>query len=201
MYVCEDGRNLADTLVAQDWAVLNSFLSLDQTTCFRNEIVRLKSEGELRPAFVGRAENRQRIPDVRGDQTFWLEADKSSAVQKDLLSYFESLRRYLNERLFLGLTQFEGHFALYPAGAFYEKHWDRFRDDDSRTVSVVLYLNESWLDSWGGQLNLFDNSGKLTKEIFPEPGRLVLFLSDRVPHEVLAPTCWRYSFTGWFRRN
>ena len=34
----------------------------------------------------------------------------------------------LNRDLFLGLEDFESHFAMYPPGAFYLKHVDRFRD-------------------------------------------------------------------------
>ena len=55
----------------------------------------------------------------------------------------DSLREALNRGLFLGLEDFECHFALYPPGAFYRKHVDRFRDDDRRMVSAVIYLNDA----------------------------------------------------------
>ena len=66
----------------------------------------------------------------------------------------EGLRQQLNRELFLGLDEYESHFALYAPGAFYRTHLDRFRDDDQRTVSVVIYLNDSWLPGQGGALRL-----------------------------------------------
>jgi len=36
-------------------------------------------------------------------------------------------------------------------------------------------------------------------KILPESGRLALFLSDRIPHEVLPARRVRWSLTGWFR--
>ncbi len=71
----------------------------------------------------------------------------------------EALRQILNRELFLGLEEYESHFALYAPGAFYRAHLDRFRDDDKRTVSVVLYLNDDWLPEHGGALRLHPQGG------------------------------------------
>jgi SM-20-related protein len=38
-------------------------------------------------------------------------------------------------------------------------------------------------------------------DILPLGGRLVLFLSDLIEHEVLPARRERYSITGWFRRQ
>lgn len=46
-------------------------------------------------------------------------------------------------------------FCPVPTGAFYRRHLDRFRDDDRRMVSAVLYLNEDWQPQDGGQLRMF----------------------------------------------
>ncbi len=67
----------------------------------------------------------------------------------------DSLREAMNRGLFLGLEDFESRFALYPPGAFYLRHVDRFRDDDRRMVSAVLYLNDEWLPEYGGQLRMY----------------------------------------------
>ncbi|MEH6367338.1 MAG: 2OG-Fe(II) oxygenase, partial [Pseudomonas marincola] len=95
---------------------------------------------------------------------------------------------------------YESHFAFYPAGAFYKKHLDRFRDDDRRTVSVVLYLNEQWQDDFGGELRLYLPDGE-TRDVRPEAGSLVVFMSADMPHEVLPATRERLSLAGWFRRR
>jgi SM-20-related protein len=45
---------------------------------------------------------------------------------------------------------YESHFAFYAPGTSFSKHVDRFRDNDSRTISAVIYLNEDWLAEHGG---------------------------------------------------
>ena len=112
----------------------------------------------------------------------------------------DGLRQALNRGLYLGLEDFECHFALYPPGAFYQKHLDRFRDDDRRTVSAVLYLNDDWQPQDGGELRLYLPDGA-EREVPPLGGSLVLFLSSDFPHEVLPANRERLSLTGWFRRR
>ena len=112
----------------------------------------------------------------------------------------DTLRGELNRQLFLGLEDFECHFALYEPGAFYQKHVDRFRDDDRRAVSAVLYLNEEWLAEQGGALRLYPE-GVEPRDVLPQLGTLAVFLSANLPHEVLPATRERLSLTGWFRRR
>ena len=66
-----------------------------------------------------------------------------------------ALRDALNRRLLLGLHELEAHYALYPAGAHYDRHRDRFRDDDARVLSAVLYLNRDWTEADAGALRLY----------------------------------------------
>ena len=112
----------------------------------------------------------------------------------------DDLRLALNRALFLGLDGYESHFACYAPGASYQRHLDRFRDDDSRTVSVVIYLNPDWRMEQGGALRLHTDGGAAS-DIAPEGSRLVLFLSADMPHEVLPATRDRLSLAGWFRRR
>ena len=138
-------------------------------------------------------------PDIRGDHIQWLEAGRSGAVGHYLAS-MEALRQQLNRELFLGLDEYESHFALYAPGAFYRAHLDRFRDDDKRTVSVVIYLNADWLPEHGGALRLHPE-GESSIDILPEAGRMALFLSGEMLHEVLPTARERLSIAGWFRRR
>jgi SM-20-related protein len=78
--------------------------------------------------------------------------------------------------------------------------WIVFRDDDRRTVSVVIYLNADWLPEQGGALRLHPD-GKCTEDILPLGSRLVLFLSADMLHEVLPATRNRLSLAGWFKRR
>jgi SM-20-related protein len=89
---------------------------------------------------------------------------------------------------------------MYPHGAFYLKHVDRFRDDDRRMVSAVVYLNDGWLPEHGGQLRMYLDNDRV-HDVQPIGGCLVVFLSGEVPHEVLPAARDRLSLTGWFRRR
>jgi SM-20-related protein len=70
-------------------------------------------------------------------------------------------------------------------------------------LSVVLYLNEGWQSQWGGRLRLWPDPDAqvVATEVEPRAGTLVAFLSEKIPHEVLAATRERYSIAGWFRCN
>jgi len=112
------------------------------------------------------------------------------------------LREQLDRELFLGLRELEAHYALYPPGARYARHRDRFRDDDARVLSAVLYLNDDWNEADGGALRLYFDTGVSTpyRDIAPHAGTLVLFLSAEFDHEVLPATRERLSVAAWFRR-
>ncbi|RYZ69438.1 MAG: 2OG-Fe(II) oxygenase, partial [Proteobacteria bacterium] len=113
------------------------------------------------------------------------------------------VRAALNERYFLGLRREEFHFARYPVGKGYAKHLDQHRGQTERRISLVLYLNPEWSATDGGQLRLFSSEDEMQEVtmITPQWGRLVLFRSDLVPHEVLPCFQIRWSLTGWFRTD
>jgi SM-20-related protein len=116
------------------------------------------------------------------------------------LALMDGLRQGLNRELYLGLDDYECHFAWYPPGAFYQKHLDRFRDDDRRAVSAVFYLNPDWQAEQGGALRLY-LADETTRDVQPQAGSLLVFLSADLPHEVLPASRERLSLTGWFRRR
>lgn len=152
----------------------------------------------LRPAAVGRGAARVQAQAIRGDSIAWLDSDVPAA--NALLQRFDALRQTLNATFFLGLRRIEAHLACYPPGAGYARHLDRFRDDDARVISAVLYLNEGWDPADGGQLRLYPD-GLDAIDVQPEAGTLVLFRSADLPHEVLPAHCERWSVAGWFRRD
>jgi SM-20-related protein len=108
----------------------------------------------------------------------------------------------LNQRCFLGLRSFEGHFAKYPVGSFYKRHLDQFHAVPHRVVTVILYLNESWTAEDEGALRMYfplENGTELIEDVLPLGGRLVVFLSGEIPHEVLPTKKERISITGWLK--
>ncbi|MES2070081.1 MAG: 2OG-Fe(II) oxygenase [Pseudomonadota bacterium] len=189
---------LAD-LAEHGWSQQTIFLPEDLRLALAAECRVLNAAGALNLAGVGRGAAQALRPEVRGDSILWLQAGQSAACDRYLL-LMEDLRVVLNRSLYLGLEEYESHFALYAPGASYLKHLDRFRDDDSRTVSVVIYLNQDWLPEQGGALRLHPE-GKCSEDIAPLGSRMVLFLSADMLHEVLPATRERISLAGWFRRR
>jgi len=190
---------IIDDLAERGWSLQSSFLTSDVTRKLADECRRRDNEGALAPAGVGRGEEQAVREGIRGDHIQWLEAGQAE-VCDTYLALMDELRQTLNRELFLGLEEFECHFALYPPGAFYQTHLDRFRDDDSRCISVVLYLNPHWQPTDGGELRMhFDDGSQL--DIPPLAGDLLMFLSADFPHEVLVTRADRLSLTGWFRRR
>jgi SM-20-related protein len=190
---------IVDDLAACGWSQQNIFLPEALTLELAAECRRRAAEGELAPAAVGRGPTQEVREGIRGDHIQWLEPGQAEPCDR-YLAVMESLREALNRGLFLGLEDFESHFALYPPGAFYRRHVDRFRDDDRRTVSAVIYLNQEWEPEQGGQLRMF-LAQEVEHDVLPVGGCLVVFLSGELPHEVLPATRDRLSVTGWFRRR
>ena len=156
--------------------------------------------GGFTQARVGRAEGRAQRQDIRGDRIAWLDASAPAPAEASLFAWLERLRTACNRELMLGLAEIEAHYAIYPPGAGYARHRDRFRDDDARVLSCVLYLNENWRPEDGGALQLFlPDAAPLT--VHPQGGTLVAFLSADFDHEVLPAKRERMALTGWYRRR
>ena len=190
---------LLDDLAEQGWAIATNALPADLTLELAQECRARANLGALQPAGVGRGSAHGVQEGVRGDHIQWLEPGQCAAGDR-YLAMLDDLRGQLNQALYLGLEDYEGHFALYPPGTFYQKHLDRFRDDDRRAVSAGFYLNSDWLPEQGGALRLYLADGR-ELDVLPEAGTLVLFLSADLPHEVLPATRERLSLTGWLRRR
>lgn len=192
-----------DTIIAdlaeQGWSLQERFLPETLTRALAEECRQREQRGELAPAGVGRAEQLAVREGIRGDRIQWLEPGQSAASDA-YLTLLDELRQALNQAFFLGLEEFECHFALYPPGAFYQTHLDRFRDDDSRTVTAVAYLNHDWQPAHGGAMRMH-LADRPALDIPPLAGHLVVFLSADIPHEVLPTHSERLAVTGWFRRR
>lgn len=194
--------SIAAEIAALDWAVVPTFLDPGTVGALRREAESRRAGGRFRAAAVGRASGVAIRPELRSDLLSWIEPDDAAAAVNAYLLAMEGLRRAMNRRLYLGLMTLESQFALYPPGTFYGRHLDRHRDSDERILSCVLYLNENWAADDGGQLRLYlpdGEGGERACDLSPEGGRLVVFLSDRVPHEVLPARRERFSVASWFR--
>jgi SM-20-related protein len=190
---------VAQAIERDGWYVTDTLLPTPLVSALADECRQLDALSRLKPAGVGRGQQRRMASAIRGDRTHWLD-DSFSEIQATFLSHMLELRDALNHRLLLGLRDLEAHYAVYPAGAHYDRHRDRFRDDDARTLTAVIYLNEDWRAEDQGALRLYLPDGS-HHDVLPLAGRTVLFLSADFDHEVLAPMRPRMSIAGWFRRR
>lgn len=192
---------LADGLTEHGWMSQNvsARLGADLLSGLRNEVQILDRTDALRKAGVGRGADLLRDRSVRRDKIAWLQG--VTPVQVELFGFFESVQLGLNQRLFLGLKRFEAHYATYHDGDFYRRHVDSFQGRASRVVSLVLYLNEGWNEADGGALQVYnrENENEVCGTVLPREGRMALFMSEEIPHEVLPANRTRYSVACWFR--
>jgi SM-20-related protein len=196
------GERIVDGLADVGVAVVPGFLSPQGVHELRAEGERRRAKGEFHGASVGRAGSTRRDTSVRGDSTCWLDAATGTTPERALLARFADLGVALNRTLMMGIVEVEAHYARYPPGAGYARHLDRFRDDDARVVSLVLYLNEEWADADGGALRLYGRSDvEPAHDLPPRGGTLVAMRSDVIEHEVLPATVERWSIAAWLRRR
>lgn len=189
---------LAHGLVRQDWMVWQGFLPPTRISALAREAEALRTADSFRAAGIGRGAERH--ASIRGDEILWVGGDSTPQATSLLRGELEALRLAINAATYLGLEDFEGHYAAYPAGATYAPHVDGFSDNNLRMVSFVLYLNEAWGVTDGGALRLYPD-GQPPVTVEPKGGTLVCFLSERVRHEVLPAVRTRLSLSGWFRRR
>jgi SM-20-related protein len=186
------------------WAAKAGCFGAADSLRLRKECQDSCENGAFRPAGVGQGAGLSVRPEIRSDQVLWLEAADASVEQQLYLAWLEVLRLALNQRFFLGLFDFEGHFAIYPKGAFYKPHLDRHAGTSGRIVTAILYLNPYWQPGDGGELKIWTTCGEQTGAsvlIEPRLGTMVCFLAGDFWHEVLPAVKTRMSITGWFRQR
>jgi SM-20-related protein len=184
------------------YVVIDDFVDEEFRRALLNEQIQLVNEGKFRHAAVGKGGQKQVRTEIRSDEVLWMDADELSPLQAAYWEKVEEIRKVLNQRCFLGLRSFEGHFARYPIGSFYKRHLDQFHAVPHRVVTVILYLNEKWTEEDSGALRMYfseEGGTERYEDVLPLGGRLVVFLSGEIPHEVLPTKKERISITGWLR--
>ncbi len=190
-----DKESLITSLIERGWFMADGFLNDNLCQRLVEDIQKLP----LREAKIGRGNSEHRHDLIRSDSIYWLNEGESEA-QNEFLAKMNELMSVLNRELFLGLKQFEGHFARYEHGQFYKKHSDQFTGTKERLVTTVTYLNSP---ASGGELRVYNkqNNELIDADVKPVAGRLICFLTSDIYHEVLPAQETRYSIAGWFRTN
>jgi SM-20-related protein len=190
---------IADTLAEQGYIILKDFLPEALANALRDDVVSMTAQA-FKPASVGRQQSQRLNTQIRSDKIHWL--GEAQPPQKAYLQMMEQLRVALNQRLFMGLFDYESHYAHYGPGDCYHRHVDAFKGASNRVLSTVFYLNRDWAKDEAGELLMYaDEQSSPFMIITPKFNTCVLFLSEQFPHEVRAAKRDRYSIAGWFRLN
>ena len=196
-------EDLATRLAEAGVVVAEGFLDSEVSRQLRDEAETAWQAEAFQRGGVGKGEGRQVRGELRTDHICWLERGALTEAQAAYWEAMEELRHVLNHSLFLGLFELEAHLARFSAGGYYKPHLDRHRQTQERVLSAVLYLDEDWQLTDGGALRLYpDREQGLegeSRDVFPEPAKLVLFLSAEIWHEVRPSARPRHTVTGWFR--
>lgn len=164
--------------------------------------------------------NHQNDSDIRQDQTLSIRENNPDYDHGDELIHCIKLLRgipFILEKF--GYSTSKDHVVpqqcqlsrYLPNGSIYVRHldrcnsslsemgllgWLRSSDYRHRVVTAILYLNVPKWDS-GGELRLFDDDEN-HRDVIPNGGKLIIFDSSKVEHQVLASQDERYALTCWF---
>lgn len=193
---------ISSEIYQKSYVIVDNFVDEDFRKALLSEQINLVNQGKFRHAAIGKGGQKQVRTEIRSDEVLWMDPEELSPLQADYWGKIEEIRKVLNQRCFLGLRSFEGHFARYPVGSFYKRHLDQFHAVPHRVITVILYLNDSWNLEDEGVLRMYlpqEDGTELIEDVLPLGGRLVVFLSGEIPHEVLPTKKERISITGWLR--
>ncbi len=191
-------ERIISDLTQQQYSIVDGFFTDGEVHLLREALLKTYENDAFKKAAIGNRLNETIEQSIRGDLIFWIDETKANASESLFFNKINNLISYLNKTCFLGILQKEFHYAVYPKGTFYKKHIDTFQNDDRRKLSFVCYLNEDgWQKENGGELVLYLN--EVEKAIFPLPGRVVIFESQIIEHEVKLVNTERLSITGWLK--
>lgn len=193
-------ENILNDLEQQGWSVQEDFFSKKLIQQLKETLTSLYQQGILKKAGIGRKNDFHIEQSIRSDEISWFDENNLNESQEKFLNITKQLQDAINQRFYLGLFELEVHFALYSPNAFYKRHLDQHKNQDTRVITLITYLNENWNEDDGGELQLYLKDGK-TISVKPEAGTLVCFMSAEFEHEVLPAKRERASLTGWFRKR
>lgn len=198
------------------WVVVRDGSADERCEAFRQSLYE-EAESKLKtlvsPAGMSRGSSNWSSGAVRGDSTCWIKPDlckelgapATAAFVKGMIKLLKPLKPYL------GIDDYSVQLAIYPGdGEGYIRHKDSFSpagagggqtsDRGRRMITCLFYLNKSCS---GGNLRVYgEESGtECWRDIEPKFGRMVLFRSDIVEHEVLPCFSERIAFTLWASTN
>lgn len=192
-------ENIAD----MHYAVSDDFFTAVEIETIRHSLLEKYQTDQFKKSAIGNRLNEQIENTIRGDFILWINEAEQNRAERLFFEKVNNFIDYLNRTCFMGIWHKEFHYAVYPEGKFYKRHLDTFQNDGRRKLSIVCYLNdEDWERENGGELVLYlKNKGhEIEESIYPFPGRMVIFESQVIEHEVKpVAASKRLSITGWLK--
>lgn len=197
-------ERIISDIASQKYSIVEDFFSKNEVQLLRQSLLQKHEEEAFKKAAIGNRLNETIEKSIRGDVILWIDETTANQTEQLFFNKMNDLIHYLNTTCFLGILHKEFHYALYPVGTFYKRHIDTFQNDDRRKLSFVCYLNDDgWLPENGGELTLYLNNSQdseiTEKTIYPLPGKVVIFESQIIEHEVKLVHKDRLSITGWLK--
>lgn len=190
---------LIDSFIDTKIGIAENFLTDELAGHLRAHLTVLQDSKQFSPAGTGN-ENKPLFDKLlRSDVIYWLDRKHNNCFENEFLELMDLFVAFLNSSCYTGITGYEFHFAVYGKGAFYKKHLDQFRNDQSRQYSMIIYLNDLWEEADGGQLRIHQEG--VEYDISPTSGKSVFFKSCELEHEVLLTNKPRLSITGWLKNG
>lgn len=192
-------EQLITSFINDNIGISAHFITDELALSLKQQLLSLVKQNLLVSAGTGNSKEVQTNSLVRGDTIYWLDRLHDNKSENDFLDQIDDFVKHLNRSCFAGITSYEFHFSLYEPGSFYTKHYDQFKNNNSRAFSMISYLNDNWQIKDGGELMIYQNYNN--QKITPTQGKTVLFRSDEIQHEVLVTQAVRMSVTGWLKRD
>ena len=189
----------AAKLAMHGLVVVDDVLTAAEVDAARADIESLDARGELKEV-TSQAKAR-----LRNDRVGWLSAASASVMPalgvaiRLLRAIPAEVERQIGWQLSVPQTLMA---AVYPGSpsqpAAYCKHFDGGGPGNPRQLTAILYLNRPWEPgSDGGALRAYWPLAAGFCDIVPQGGRLLLFNSRTIEHEVMNAFRPRYAITLW----
>lgn len=189
---------LIDSYLQNKIGIDAGFLNKALSDGLQQNLLQLQRDDMLTAAGIGNEQVKDTQQKMRGDKIYWMDKQHDNIFEQEFLQQAEDLIEYLNRTCYTGINGYEFHYAIYGEGSFYKRHTDQFKNDNNRKFSLISYLNDDWLDEYGGQLLVYPEEG--VQNILPHSQMAVFFKSDEMEHEVTMANRPRMSITGWLKR-
>lgn len=195
------------------YTIKEGLLGASALRLLRDEVGKIFEDGHLQPAaMVSQDQRRWAVAGARGDLQMWLDMASLDEVgnawwanRPHLRTACRRLRQVqgeLSRAWGLGQGRLQAQLACYPGGGTrYVRHLDAqptSNTSDQRRLTLLYYINPSWVPSDGGCLRLYphnqeDSQTEMFVDVAPLGDCLLIFQSRTVEHEVLPSHALRFS--------